>query len=245
MEALGMIETYGLIAAIESADAMLKAAEVTLLDCKLVKGGIVTVTVTGEVGAAKASVDAGAGAVQRLGTQFLRSAHVIPRPDKTLGDTVTPFVPLIEKQAEKDNDPDPDPEPVPPAGGSSSNSNISPDPELAEQREEAAKAVTATEPAESAKETEAAESKPETVAESAVAEVKVTGKAAAEVHKETVDEWVESKGVDATIELISKCRVDKLRNLAREYSDFGITGRVISKTNKTGLIDEFRKYYSK
>ena len=62
MEALGMIETYGLVPSIEAADAMLKAAEVRLLDRTFVKGGLVTITVTGDVAAVKASVDAGAAA---------------------------------------------------------------------------------------------------------------------------------------------------------------------------------------
>ena len=63
MQALGFIETRGLIAAIEGADAMLKAAEVRLVERTFVKGGIVTITVTGDVAACRASVDAAASAV--------------------------------------------------------------------------------------------------------------------------------------------------------------------------------------
>ena len=80
MEALGMIETKGLLASIESADAMLKAAEVRLLERTFVGGGLVTITVTGDVAAVKASVDAGAAAVTRIGEELLVSQHVIPRP---------------------------------------------------------------------------------------------------------------------------------------------------------------------
>ena len=83
MQAIGMIETRGLVAAIESADAMLKAAEVRLLERSLVKGGIVTITVTGDVAACKASVDAGVAAVDRMKGQVL-SRHVIPRPHESL-----------------------------------------------------------------------------------------------------------------------------------------------------------------
>ena len=76
--ALGMIETKGLIGAIEAADAMVKAANVRLMNKVLVGGGLVTVMVRGDVGAVKAATDAGAAAAQRVGE--LISVHVIPRP---------------------------------------------------------------------------------------------------------------------------------------------------------------------
>ena len=76
--ALGMIETKGLVGSIEAADAMVKAANVTLIGKVLVGGGLVTVMVRGDVGAVKASVDAGAAAAERVGE--LLSIHVIPRP---------------------------------------------------------------------------------------------------------------------------------------------------------------------
>jgi ethanolamine utilization protein EutM len=76
--ALGMIETKGMVAAIEASDAMVKAANVTLVGRELVGGGLVTVMVRGDVGAVKAATDAGAAAAQRVGE--LISVHVIPRP---------------------------------------------------------------------------------------------------------------------------------------------------------------------
>lgn len=78
MKALGMIETRGLVASIEAADAMVKAANVTLTCKEHVGGGLVTVMVRGDVGAVKAAVDAGAAAAERVGE--LVSVHVIPRP---------------------------------------------------------------------------------------------------------------------------------------------------------------------
>ena len=78
LNALGMIETKGLVAAIEAADAMVKAANVHLIGKTLVGGGLVTVMVRGDVGAVKAATDAGAAAAQRVGE--LISVHVIPRP---------------------------------------------------------------------------------------------------------------------------------------------------------------------
>ena len=78
LNALGMIETKGLVAAIEAADAMVKAANVTLIGKEHVGGGLVSVLVRGDVGAVKAATDAGAAAAERVGE--LISIHVIPRP---------------------------------------------------------------------------------------------------------------------------------------------------------------------
>lgn len=103
MEALGMIETYGLVPAIEAADAMLKAAEVRLLERTFVKGGLVTVTVTGDVGAIKAAVDAGAAAAARLGERALVSQHVIPRPHAEVGECIINPVPLTEQRENEEN----------------------------------------------------------------------------------------------------------------------------------------------
>ena len=77
-QALGMVETKGLVGSIEAADAMVNAANVRLIGKVLVGGGLVTVMVRGDVGAVKAAVDAGGAAAQRVGE--LVSVHVIPRP---------------------------------------------------------------------------------------------------------------------------------------------------------------------
>ena len=77
-EALGLIETRGLVAAIEAADAMVKAANVRLIGRQQVGRGLVTVMVRGDVGAVKAATEAGAEAARRVGE--LASVHVIPRP---------------------------------------------------------------------------------------------------------------------------------------------------------------------
>ena len=88
-DALGMIETKGLIGSIEAADAMVKAANVTLVGKEFVGGGLVTVMVRGDVGAVKAATDAGAAAAQRVGE--LVSVHVIPRPHAEV-ETILPAV---------------------------------------------------------------------------------------------------------------------------------------------------------
>ena len=77
-ESLGMIETRGLTAAIEAADAMVKAAEVTLVGTEKIGSGLVSVMVRGDVGAVKAAVEAGSAAASRLGDVI--ATHVIPRP---------------------------------------------------------------------------------------------------------------------------------------------------------------------
>lgn len=81
-EALGLVETYGLVPAIEAADAMVKAANVSLVGYEKIGSGLVTVMVRGDVGAVKAATDAGAAAAERVGKVV--SVHVIPRPH---GDT--------------------------------------------------------------------------------------------------------------------------------------------------------------
>ena len=78
MEALGMVETRGLVGSIEAADAMVKAANVVLIGKEYIGAGYVTVMVRGDVGAVKAATDAGAAAARKVGE--LVSVHVIPRP---------------------------------------------------------------------------------------------------------------------------------------------------------------------
>ena len=86
MEALGMVECMGLVAMIEAADAMVKAANVRLIGYEKVDAGLVTAIVRGEVGAVRAAVDAGAAAARRVGT--VTAVHVIPRPHSEVGDGI-------------------------------------------------------------------------------------------------------------------------------------------------------------
>lgn len=95
MKALGMIETYGLVGAIEAADVMLKVADVSLIKAEKVQGGLVNVFITGDVAAVKTAVDAGVGAVKDLGEACFYNSHVIPRPDHQV-------VSLYEEDHEED-----------------------------------------------------------------------------------------------------------------------------------------------
>ncbi len=92
MEALGMIETMGLIGSIEGADAALKAANVTIINKHYSKAGIVTVEFTGDVGAVQAAVEAAKEATKRLGSYL--ASHVIPRPESSIAS-------LLERKDEK------------------------------------------------------------------------------------------------------------------------------------------------
>ena len=85
--ALGMVETRGLIASIEAADAMVKAAQVQLLGKEKVQAGLVTIFIVGETAAVKSALDAGAAAAQRVGE--LVSTHIIPRPDDQIDDIIS------------------------------------------------------------------------------------------------------------------------------------------------------------
>jgi ethanolamine utilization protein EutM len=86
MEALGMIETKGLVAMVEAADAMVKAANVTLVGYEKIGAGLVTAIVRGDVAAVKAATDSGAAAARRVGE--LISVHVIPRPHQSVNEAL-------------------------------------------------------------------------------------------------------------------------------------------------------------
>ena len=91
MNALGMIETKGLVGAVEAVDAMVKSANVTLVGVEKVGGGYVSVFVRGEVGAVKAAIDAGTAAAKKVGEVV--SVHIIPRPHQET-ETLIPHLPL-------------------------------------------------------------------------------------------------------------------------------------------------------
>jgi ethanolamine utilization protein EutM len=95
MEALGMIETKGLVALIEASDAMVKAAKVTLVGYEKIGGGFVTALVRGDVAACKAATEAGAAAAQKIGE--LVSVHVIPRPHSNIHEIFPTKLPVEGK----------------------------------------------------------------------------------------------------------------------------------------------------
>lgn len=190
MQALGFIETKGLIAAIESADAMLKASNVKLLEKQYVGGGLVYISVTGDVGAVKAAVEAGQAVVKQIDENLLISHHVIPRPHGEVQNIILTekkeFTGEIEIQEEKNED-------------------IEIDKIIIETKED-------------------------------INQGSIKG-------KESLDKAVLDYGIEKIIQVLNSFKVVRLRNLARQYKEFGIMGRGISKADKKMLIEEFRKYY--
>ena len=136
MQALGMIEVYGYLTAVEALDSALKAANVSRLGVEKVRGGLVTVLVEGDVGAVKAAMDASAAAAERVGTVI--SVHVIPRP----ADDVTRML----KGGKEPEEPTP-PEPEKPSEPEISSEPEEPESEAvkAEEREKAPQDVTVEE----------------------------------------------------------------------------------------------------
>ncbi|MGM9567876.1 MAG: BMC domain-containing protein [Clostridia bacterium] len=215
--ALGMIETKGLVGSIEAADAMVKAANVTLIGKVHVGGAYVTVMVRGDVGAVKAATDAGAAAAQRVGE--LISVHVIPRPHHEV-EYILPSLPLMDED-DDDNGPD-----SPQTGGESEPEEESPaEIEETEESAEPASEPEATpeeEPAAPAEETSPAEEKPvETVEEAETKSAKMS----------EIDIERELEGL----------AVKELRKLARKTEGIAIVGREISAANKKLLISEITK----
>ena len=205
MQALGMIETKGLIPAIECADAMLKAANVSLVDRVFVKGGLVTIIIEGDVGAVKAATDAGAAAAQRVGQ--LISVHVIPRPHEEVEEKIiypTSKKKIVEETVEE---------------------------EVADQEEIVETVI------------ENKEQVPEKAVNNTVSEEINIDDGLNELHKDDLDKLVKENSLAKTLEVLNKLKVTKLRNLAREFKEFGIAGRLISKADKNLLIEEFKKYY--
>ena len=236
MQALGLIETRGLIAAIESADTMLKSADVTLIDKTYVGGGLVSVAVTGGVAAVKAAVEAGAAAVKQINGSLLVSYHVIPRPHDEIDELLKMEKPSRNEEnqtveqawreklegAEEKNTED------------SSvlvwiTEDLSP--------EEAVEQPPIPEPV-----VEAPTEKPLPV-QPKIKKTVLPDLNADEINKAVVDRLVLEHGAEKAIEFLSTLRVTKLRSLARGYENLGIAGREISRADVKTLISELEKYY--
>ncbi|WP_346939109.1 BMC domain-containing protein [uncultured Clostridium sp.] len=236
MQALGLIETKGLLAAVEAADTMVKSADVSIIEKTYVGGGLVTIAVTGDVGAVKAAIEAGVAAVKNLNQEALVSEHVIPRPHEEL-ESIIGSKPSVETQEALVSD------------------------EKTEEVQEIQQVqeVGAAEEIEEIQDTEVVKEIQETqkTEESEVVEEiqnndisyidldKLHKGSLDNLHKDDVDNLVIKDGIEKTILILSKLKVVKLRNLAREYKDFVITGRVISKAGKNQLLAKFKLYYEK
>lgn len=102
MQAIGLIETRGITGVIIALDAMLKAANVSVLERNFVGGGNVAVTIRGDVGAVTAAIEAGEGAIRSLDSSLMISKHIIPRPDKSLENCIIFPMSLKEEESPKE-----------------------------------------------------------------------------------------------------------------------------------------------
>ena len=216
MQALGMIETKGLIGSIEAADAMVKAANVALIGKEHVGGGLVTVMVRGDVGAVKAATDAGAAAAQRVGE--LISVHVIPRPHAEV-ETILPHSP--EEPEDGPGAPKPD----------------APKPEPTPQEE----AVIRKPETEGAAEGTTAKTEQMTIEEPKSQEAESEPKQG--MTRIKLEELLHESGLEEAMSQITFLRMEELRNLAKEYGSGELTGKNLKRISKGDLLDAFRKFY--
>ncbi|MEW9094763.1 MAG: BMC domain-containing protein [Clostridiaceae bacterium] len=238
MQALGLIETKGLLAAVEAADTMVKSAEVSIIEKTYVGGGLVTILVTGDVGAVKASIEAGVAAVKKLNEEFLVSDHIIPRPHEELESIIGPNTPPEVLEVPSFNEEIEEIEEVE-------------DVEQTEEKIEEAKDVEKNEEVYVVEAEEVIEQAEDQIKENQDQDAlemdsdKLHKLDLENLHKEDVDNLVSKDGIEKTLLILAKLKVVKLRNLAREYKDFGITGRATSKAGKNTLITKFKLYYEK
>lgn len=217
MQSLGLIETKGLLAAIEAADTMVKSADVSIIEKTYVGGGLVTISITGDVGAVKSAIEAGAAAVKKLDEQALVSEHVIPRPHEEVKNIIGTNDPKDELTNVEDTN----------------------KAEVIETKStEKSKVVEESNDLEKTEEN--AEKNEDALDLGKMHKVNLEN-----LHKDDIDKSVSQNGIEKAISILSKLTVVKLRNLAREYKDFVIAGRAISKANKNLLISKFKLYYEK
>ena len=228
MQSLGLIETKGMLAAIEAADAMLKAADVGILGKIKVGGGRMNVSVTGDVAAVKAAVDAGMAAVDRLGSGLLLSGHVIARPHEEL-ETVIGGTP-----------------PMGPDDGGAWAERTGPEAARDEKQTEPASALTeeaAEGVAEEASE-EAAEETAEEAQSASPGQLASQAVFAAPPDRRTLDRLAAEAGGEAAVKALISLKAAELRTLAKEYPELELAGRDISNASKTLLLTAFQAHFN-
>ncbi|MDT8977538.1 BMC domain-containing protein [Paenibacillus sp. chi10] len=270
MQALGLIETRGLLPAIECLDIMLKSAQVELIEKCNVGGGLVTIAVTGDVGAVQASVEAGASAAQQLGSDVLISRHVIPRPHNDIASIIgLGNVSNIAEEKDKhalsvqhtqaseklpEQLPEQTPEQTPeldavsdvPLGDAPNIPLVTAPKVPLEAAPDISINIGGEEdfPVLTADPAQALASKdvsPETDNQDPVdGEQAVLGSP----FKQQIDVLVKESGLDKAMELLETMTAVKLRELARECGPaYGMSMTTISKANKVKLLKRFRHYY--
>ncbi len=234
-QALGLLETRGLVASIEAADAMLKASKVRLVSKEKVTAGLITIVIVGDVAAVKASVDAGAAAAQRVGE--LVSVHVIPKPDDQIAD----ILPIeIEIPVETEKKKEAREKPIEPQQTVETKTKSKAEPEtkpVSEPEPEIkpkikTKETTKAPPVKRTPRT--VPIKPESTTIDRLKKEALGGKVEEDKTGET-----EEKTSSTDLKEIEKLNVHQLRRLARSTENFPIQGRVISRANRKELLDYF------
>lgn len=236
MQAIGMIETKGLLASIEAADAMVKSANVNILEKVYIGGGYVSITITGDIGAVKSAVDAGVSAVNRLNEKSLVSHHVIARPHYDL-ERIIETTPAIDRK-EKDSK-QVIPEEI--ASEDSYDKGKLPIEEIDKNLEEKSlvnmveKAVNEVLQNEIIEDLEIESLDNEDNGE----------ELEADLNKEEIDNMVDEKGLEEAIGLLNNLKISKVRKLVREYKELELTNKTISKMDKKTLISKLKENYKK
>jgi microcompartment protein CcmL/EutN len=208
--ALGMVETRGLVASIEAADAMVKAARVKLIGKEKVQGGLITILVVGETAAVKSAVDAGAVAAQRVGE--LISTHIIPRPDDQIDEVVEGIKSSEEKSVEEL-----------PVQSKKKPERIRRKAKIKEKEDE-----------------------PEEKSPSDDTTSSTLDRLKREALGEATDEVKEARPTTSRTEStysmqdLEVMNVHQLRRFARDFEEFPIKGREISRANRGELLDFFK-----
>ena len=211
--ALGMVETRGLVASIEAADAMLKAAQVTLVGKERAEAGLMTIIVVGETAAVKSAVDAGAVAASRVGE--LVSTHIIPRPDDQTNDIL--FKGKLLKSTDKKTAPE----------KRQSKKESPPDKKEKKVKQTIDEEIDVTEVPEETR---------ENATTNTIERLKLEALGKKQV---TID--TESQALaDLSMSDLEVQNVHQLRRLARSVDEFPIKGREISKANRNQLLDYFK-----
>ncbi len=220
-QALGMVETRGLVASIEAADAMVKAAKVTLISKEKITGGLVTIMVAGETAAVKSAVDAGAAAAQRVGE--LVSTHVIPRPDEQVNNIVEGIEDLNKVVEPK-----------------------APMPEVKKQKRKVEKKKV-TELKVIKEKAEVEKVIPEPMLDESTSTIERLKREAldgTDLSKKRKKEGTSESSKYSMTEL-ELLNVHQLRRFARGVEEFPIKGREISRANRTELLDYFKTLLKK
>lgn len=251
MSALGLIETRGLIAAIEGADAMVKSANVRILEKTYIGAGLVTISVTGDVAAVKSSIDVATVAIARLCGGEIVSSHVIPRPQVGVAEILLGSN-KAEEGAKKhlltDASGGQNGEPCCENGMSETSAPAQPEKaDTSVQRTvQNAQAVLPVEAKKASPEkgTTAAEKEGAEPVTAKAQKPAASSKKATSLSKEEVDSLQTKEGTQKTVAMLARHTVANLRVLARQYPEFTIDKKKLSKVKKRTLLDGFTRYYT-